>query len=87
MSYGLRVWDASGNLTLDVTNRITRIISSHGFSIAANSSQAISVPGITTDGTWIAYAPLAPCTINSGSVTVYNRFTSTLSGTLLVLRL
>lgn len=87
MSYGLRVWDSSGALTLDVTNRITRIISSHAFSIGANSMQTISVPGITTDGTWVAYAPLAPCRINSGSVTVYNRFDSALSGILIVLRL
>lgn len=26
MAYGLRVWDKDGNLTLDVTDRITRVL-------------------------------------------------------------
>ena len=86
MSYGLRVWDASGVLQLDITNRITRIYSTHSFSISATSSQNINVPGISTDGTWVAYSPFTQCQIFSGYVTVHNRSSGTLSGTLLVLR-
>lgn len=87
MSYGLRVWDASGVLQIDVTNRITRIFGVYSFSVAAGSSTNVSVPGITTDGTWVAYAPFTQCQIFSGYVAVHNRGAAALSGSLLVLRL
>lgn len=53
MSYGLRVWDAAGNLTLDVSDRLSRYFGS--YSVTTNGhidSQNISVPGIADDGTW-----------------------------------
>ena len=87
MSYGLRVWDVNGNLTLDITNRLTRIWSTHSFSVAANSSQNIAIPGISTDGTWGVYSPFIPSRIFSGYVTIYNRASVTQNGTLLVVRL
>lgn len=46
MATGLRVWDASGNLILDVTDRITRIL---GYTtLAANSSSSLSNDGFLT---------------------------------------
>ena len=59
MSYGLRVWNSSGALTLDITDRITRYISTHPFSMRIpvdqwNDNYSLDVPvsGITPDGTW-----------------------------------
>ena len=54
MAYGLKTWNASGQLVIDVTDRLARF---HGqYDIAAmNSSSAdqwISVPGFALDGTW-----------------------------------
>ena len=59
MSYGLRVWNANGVLTLDITDRITRYISTHPFSMRIpvdqwNDNYSLNVPvsGIATDGSW-----------------------------------
>lgn len=60
MSHGLRVWDASGNLVLDVQERISRI---HGVytvpnvSIPANGSYLFPVTGMVDDGTWFVTIP------------------------------
>jgi hypothetical protein len=59
MPYGIRIWDASGNLTLDVTDRITRwnnTITLAANSIPINSFVDFSVPGVTLDGTWFISA-------------------------------
>lgn len=46
MATGLRVWDASGNLILDATDRLTRIL---GFTtMAANSSSSLVDDGFLT---------------------------------------
>jgi len=86
MSQGLRVWNASGVLQLDITNRITRIHGTYSYSIAAGSNTTISVPGISTDGTWIAYAPFVACLISAGSVQITNNSRETVSGSLTVMR-
>lgn len=55
MSYGLRVWDASGNLRLDISDRITRFWGEYTISFTTTSAESpkyISVPDMTTDGTW-----------------------------------
>ena len=54
MTYGLQIWDSSGNNILDVNDRLTRFHSSVYFenAIAANATLSINVPGLTTDGTW-----------------------------------
>lgn len=53
MPYGLRIWDSSGNLTLDTTDRITRFVTSiTPGSIAVNATVSYSVPGLADDGTW-----------------------------------
>jgi hypothetical protein len=53
MSYGIRVWDASGNLTLDTTDRLTRFVTSiTPGTIAPQATVSYSVPGIVDDGTW-----------------------------------
>lgn len=78
MSYGLRVWDASGNLTLDVTDRITRVISTHSLNPGMFTSSGlvrtgkVSVPGAVDDGTWGGFTNgTALVTVKTGEVEIY----------------
>jgi len=55
VSYGLRVWDASGALQLDITDRLTRFVGQYGVSFTTTSSEPdkyIYISGISNDGTW-----------------------------------
>ena len=52
MAYGLRVWDANGNVRLDTTDREFRYVSAYAGTLAAGSSQNIPVSGLQNDGTW-----------------------------------
>lgn len=54
MSYGLRVWDAAGNVTVDITDRLTRIHGVYTLNVPANVSgwRSFPIPGLTLDGTW-----------------------------------
>jgi hypothetical protein len=62
MSYGLKCWDASGNLAVDISDRLTRLSSSHSGTASywytegvwdAHVLRAyITVPGLANDGTW-----------------------------------
>ena len=52
MSYGLRVWDPSGNMTLDMSDRATRFYSRHVVSVPSEGSVTVPVTGISTNGTW-----------------------------------
>jgi hypothetical protein len=54
MAYGLQVYRSDGALVLDISSRLTRNVTS--FNVALNNSgQGVSVPGITADGTWLAF--------------------------------
>lgn len=46
MAHGLQVFDASGNVRLDVTDRITRLV--HSAEVSATNSGTATVTGITT---------------------------------------
>ena len=57
MSYGLRVWDASGGLIVDITDRITKLVARYSFSKSLVKGDSlvthdVSVPGILADGSW-----------------------------------
>lgn len=55
MSYGLQVWDASGALVLDVSDRISRFVGTYSYSIPNGSTETtVSVPGAESS-TWFAY--------------------------------
>lgn len=69
--YGLRVRDDSGNVVLDTTDRITRLIVSGmattGSSYRINSNWSsgiygadatVQIPGLTDDGTWVVIVSL-----------------------------
>ena len=44
MAFGLKVWDANGNLTLDATNKITRLI--YTKYLNAGTTGSIEVPEV-----------------------------------------
>ena len=90
MSYGLRIWNSSGGLELDITDRITRFFASYSYSIPRFGSVTVSIPGYSTDGTWFFFlttgAPQVRTENVSGGVRLTNVFNSPTSGTLHVLR-
>lgn len=56
MSYGLQVWNSSGQLILDVSDRLSRFIQSVTVTLAPGASITVPITGYTTDGTWFVYA-------------------------------
>ncbi len=79
--YGLQIFDASGNVLVDVVDRLTRLHSKYILTVPANSSVFITVSGMTTDGKW-ALLPGDPmfigCTVESGGFLVKNPLSSPL---------
>lgn len=56
MSYGLRAWDSSGNLILEITDSIARFVGTYTIPLLApRASTVVSVPGYSLDGTWSLY--------------------------------
>ena len=55
MAHGLEIYRSDGVAKLTIASRITRLISYHSGTIAANTTTSISVPGISTDGTWAVH--------------------------------
>jgi hypothetical protein len=88
MSYGLRVWNSSGVVTLDIQNRITRFISQYNLVVGGGATVTVSVPGMVNDGTWALYYfnSAASCTIQSGSFSCFNSQTTTNTLFVLVFR-
>ena len=59
MSYGLRVWDESGALTLDVSDRSGRVYGVYTIpSLARYGSYTLTIPSFSL-GEWFFYASLA----------------------------
>jgi hypothetical protein len=52
MGLGMQVFDAAGNLAIDVTTRLSRVIGST--TIAAGSTGSIAVPNTTQGAIWFA---------------------------------
>lgn len=80
MSYGLRVWNSSGQIRLDTSARLARYHSFYTGSILPNNSATVSVPGLANDGTWSVQVELAGAynatdvdiSINNGGFTISN---------------
>jgi hypothetical protein len=78
MAHGLQVFNSSGQLTLDVSDRLTRLHSVVNVSVPAytGSTRAgtVAITGMTTDGTWYMVSEYSQtdamqklvCTANSG---------------------
>jgi len=52
VAYGLRVWDANGNIRLDTADRECRFVAFYTGAVAAGSAVTVPVSGMSTDGTW-----------------------------------
>ena len=71
MSYGFKVWDASGNIIVDITDRITKLVSTHSFSkylVKGNNlvTHDVPVPWILADGSWFVQGTTkSPQVVNS----------------------
>lgn len=52
MSHGLKVWSASGNLQIDTTTRLGRVVSAGSSSIAAFSYLDVYVTGFAANDYW-----------------------------------
>ena len=70
MSYGLRVWDASGNLKLEVSDRLAKFLGA--VVLPAGYTGFVACPNISSVTTWVAYAYASGDTNMGGSV--YDRF-------------
>jgi len=55
MGLGIQVFDASGNLLIDVTTRMSRVINTQA--IAAGSTGSLAVPNSTQGSIWWAILP------------------------------
>lgn len=89
MPYGLQVFDASGGVTVDITDRLTRFHSDYTATIIGGGSSDIAVTGISTDGTWAVTCSQIyfGYEIHPGFVRVFNHYTGLLSGYLQVFRI
>lgn len=68
MAYGIKVWDSSGNVTLDVTDRLTREYGTGSvYWEAFQVNNTITIPGITNDGTWFIKTTSVITDINSST--------------------
>lgn len=79
MSYGLEVYNAAGVKILGVDERCPRVHGNYNtpaVAAGAGATAFLSVPGMTTDGTWFVdtFLSKANCTwsIGSGGVTIRN---------------
>lgn len=52
MAYGLKIWDANGNVRLDTTDRQFRYVAYYSGTVPNNSTVTINVSGMTNNGTW-----------------------------------
>jgi len=82
MDYGLRCFDSSGNVTIDITDRLTRFHSDYSVSLSYNQTTTIAINGFVDDGTWVVICDNYWYTItrNSGSITLKNNYGGTSPG-------
>lgn len=55
MSYGLRVWNSSGVLTLDISERLSQVISYGTATVPAGSYVNVSVSGMAQNDGWFVF--------------------------------
>lgn len=86
-TYGLQIFDANGEFILDTDWRITRLVLQFTVYITSGTTEVVSVPGATTDGTWIGLivSPNIHATIVPGAVSIYATTVLSITGTHTVL--
>jgi|TARA_R110000803_G_scaffold178265_2_gene240687 hypothetical protein len=92
MAYGLQIYDASSNLTLDSNWRLIRFSAFYSGTVTFGTPVTISVTGLTNDGTWgynnsVEDAWDIKTTLNSGSITVTALVSGTQSYKILLFRI
>ena len=61
MSYGVRTWDHTGNIQLDIDRRILQIVSVVNMGTPVrNQWYSFGVPGMTPNGQWFVLCPNNP---------------------------
>lgn len=58
MAQGIQAWDGAGNMVLEITDRLTRIMG--GVDIVANQGGAVWVPGGGSGDIWYTFSPNSP---------------------------
>ena len=92
MAYGLQIYDASSNLTLDSNWRLIRFSAFYSGTVTFGTPVTISVTGLTNDGTWgynnsVEDAWDIKTPLNSGSITVTALVSGTQSYKILLFRI
>jgi len=92
MAYGLQIYDASSNLTLDTNWRLIRFSAFYSGTVTFGSPVTISVTGLINDGTWgynnsVEDAWDIKTTLNSGSITITALVSGTQSYNILLFRI
>lgn len=89
MSYGLRIWNAGGSVSLDVIDRITRSILTSTVTLAPDTQIFVAVSGMTTDGTWSIIPPesFVEATVQTGGILVKNHMLDPITTVIEVIRL
>lgn len=89
MAFGLIVYDASGNITVDITDRLTRHYGSFTISLGGNQSTFISLSGMTNNPSWVFICNNDSFSFSAGSggFTVKNTYFQSSSGTLEVYKI
>jgi hypothetical protein len=96
MSFGLEIWNSAGISTLNSTMTIHRVVMSVTVpALAAGGSYFVTVAGMTTSNDWLVHCTNQPVwsamglysIIGNGGFTVYSGYTSSASGTWIVLRM
>lgn len=94
MSHGLRVYNSSGQITLDLTDRLSRFIGVFSYaSIPPGGTVTLSVPGFTNDGTWFYsntnYGDIyLAFSVSAGSISITNHspYQGSAAGSVIVFR-
>lgn len=71
MPQGLQVWDANGNLIIDVTDRLTRVL---GEFYTGTSNGSVTNPGLTTGTPWWIAIPTTNINVNNNNMAKYLTF-------------
>lgn len=82
MAYGLQIFDAAGNLVVDVVDRLTRFHSSYYVTVTVGTPVFVPVAGMQDNGLWAITSAGEPLISNVASVTIgAGGFTITAPGT------
>ena len=60
MAFGLKVWDANGNIVIDTTNRLPRLVYTQY--LVAGSSGSVDIPAVTDKSAFVVANCVNPST-------------------------